>query len=57
MKDYLTPTSWHIAYTITQCSCGELFSFETDLMKHIDKNLPEEVKEKQLDLFGEKNES
>jgi len=51
MKDYLTPTTWHIAYTNSLCSCGLRFDFETDLLKHVDKHLPPEVKEKQFDLF------
>ena len=44
--------TWHIPYTTSLCSCGCTFEFETDLMKHIDKYLPEEDKEKQLDLFS-----
>jgi len=51
MKDYLTNTSYHIPYSTSLCSCGQTFAFETDLMKHLDKSLPEEVKEKQFDLF------
>ena len=51
MKDYLTNTTWHIPYTVTLCSCGKIFEFETDLMKHIDEYLPAETKEKQFDLF------
>jgi len=51
MKDYLTPTPYHIPYTTSLCSCGQRFEFETDLMKHIDEHLPREVKQKQIDLF------
>jgi len=51
MKNYLTNTTWHIPYTTTKCSCGQLFEFETELMAHIDRHLPEEVKEKQLDFW------
>jgi len=53
MKDYLTPTTWHIPYTTIECSCGQTFEFETELMAHIDRYLPEEVKEKQFNLFKE----
>ena len=51
VKDYLTPTTWHIYYSASLCSCGQRFEFETDLIKHIGEHLPEEVKEKQFDLF------
>ena len=51
MKKELTNTSYHVPYTIGLCSCGQTFEFETDLLKHVDKHLPPEVKEKQFDLF------
>lgn len=54
MKDYLTNTSWHIPYSTKECSCGQTFEFETELMSHIDRHLSEETKEKQFDLFGDK---
>lgn len=52
MKECLTNTTWHTPYTNSLCSCGRAFEFETELMKHVDKHLPPEVKEKQLNLFG-----
>jgi len=47
----------HVLISNAECSCGETFDFETDLMKHIAKHLPEEVKEKQFNLFGDKHGS
>jgi len=42
---------YHIPLTVRLCSCSCIFNSESELMSHVDKYLPPEVKKKQLELF------
>jgi len=47
----ITESSNHIPFTDNLCSCGQTFSSRSNLLDHVDKHLPPEIKKKQFELF------